>query len=275
MKTIVVGFDGSDGSFVAVDWAAERAARGETRVEIVTIGGTVLSDESRLDAPLRAAELRVLDIVPDGDVTSRQVEGTMPAALLEQASAADLLVVGALHDGAARSMRSAHFLRLAAGSPVPIVVVPDGWSPSDAAVVVGFSGREAPSRTVDVAAGEADATGATLAMVHAWQMPVPRVEGPISLRASPIQMRAEHAKPLRRAASSVSNTFPALPVEQTLTHGDAAGALLERARDASLLVIGLPRHGIFADPLRGSIARELLARSAVPVCIVPNAVLPT
>lgn len=273
MKTIVVGFDGTNASLVAVDWAAERAAHGSTRLEIVTIGGTILSDESQIGASLRAAELRVRDRAPDCEVTSRRVEGTMPAALLEQAAAADLLVVGAHRNGAASSIMSARFLRLATGSAVPIVVVPDHWSPSDAAIVVGLSGHEASSQAVEVAAGEADATGASLAIVHAWEMPVPRVEGPISLRASPIQVRAQHAKVLRDANQRLRAAYPRLLAEQILSHGDTAGLLLARARDASLLVIGMAHRGILADALLGSVTRELLTHSTVPVCIVPNAAL--
>ncbi|MDQ0729201.1 universal stress protein [Microbacterium sp. W4I20] len=274
MKTIVVGFDGSNASFVAVEWAAERAAHGESRVEIVTIGGTILSDESRIGESLRAAELRLRDSAPGCDVTSRRVEGTMPAALLEQAAAAHLLVVGAHRNGAANSIMSGRFLRLATRSLVPIVVVPDHWLPSDAAVVVGLSGHEASSQAVELAASEANSTGASLAIVHAWEMPVPRVEGPVSLRASPIQVRSEHARTVRRATLSVRAAYPALAVEQVLAHRGAAEVLHERARDASLLVIGSTHRGILADPLFGSITHELLTRSAIPVCIVPHAALP-
>ncbi|WP_179206744.1 universal stress protein [Microbacterium esteraromaticum] len=273
MKTIVVGFDGTNASLVAVDWAAERAIHGGTRIEIVTIGGTILSDESQTGASLRAAELRVLDSAPECEVTSRRVSGTMPGALFEQATAADLLVVGAHRDGAASSMMSGRFLRLATGSAVPIVVVPAHWSPSDAAVVVGFSGHEANSRAVEVAASEADAAGASLVIVHAWQMPVPRVEGAISLRASPIQVRAEHSRVLRSAALRTSAARPNLAVEQILSHGDTAGVLLERARDASLLVIGMSHRRFLPDALLGSVARELLTQSVVPVCIAPNTTL--
>ncbi|SJN36548.1 Universal stress protein family [Microbacterium esteraromaticum] len=258
---------------MAVDWAAERAIHGGTRIEIVTIGGTILSDESQTGASLRAAELRVLDSAPECEVTSRRVSGTMPGALFEQATAADLLVVGAHRDGAASSMMSGRFLRLATGSAVPIVVVPAHWSPSDAAVVVGFSGHEANSRAVEVAASEADAAGASLVIVHAWQMPVPRVEGAISLRASPIQVRAEHSRVLRSAALRTSAARPNLAVEQILSHGDTAGVLLERARDASLLVIGMSHRRFLPDALLGSVARELLTQSVVPVCIAPNTTL--
>ncbi len=273
MKTIVVGFDGSNASFVATDWAAERAAHGTTRVEIVNIAGTILSGESRPDASLRAAELRVLDIAPDCDVTSRRVEGTMPAALLEQSAAAELLVVGAHRNGAARSMLSDRFLRLASGTAIPIVVVPDHRTRTDSAVVVGLSGHSELSRTVEVAAGEANATGASLTIVHAWQMPVPRVEGPISLRASPIQVRADHSKTLRSAAQRSRAAYPALAVEQVLSHGDAAEVLLGHTRVASLLVVGMAHHGLLADALLGSVTHEVLTHALVPVCFVPNAAL--
>ncbi|MEV7797779.1 universal stress protein [Microbacterium foliorum] len=270
MKTVVVGFDGSDSSLVAMDWAAERAAHDPTRIEIVAIGGSIVSDDSRVDDSLRSAERRVLDSAPDCDVTSRRVGGSMPRALFEQATAADLLVVGAHRDGAASSLLSVRFLHHLARSVVPIVVVPAHWAPSDASVVVGFSGYEASPGVVAVAAAQAHAVGTSLAMVHAWQMPVPRIEGPISLRASPIQVRAEQSKALRSAALRPRTAYPDLRVEQVLSHGDTAEVLLEHARHASLLIIGAPRRGIIADALLGSVAHELLTRSSIPVCIVPN-----
>lgn len=270
MKTIVVGFDGTDASLVAVDWAAERAARGATRIEIVAIGGSLVSDDSRLDESLRSAELRVLDSAPDCDVASRRAGGNMPGSLFEQAAAADLLVVGAHRDGAANSMLSVRFLRHLARTVVPIVIVPAHWTPSAASVVVGFSDYETSPKVIAEAAGHADAIGASLAMVHAWQMPVPRIEGPISLRASPIQVRAEHSKTLRSAALRSSTEHPDVHVEQVLSHGDTAEVLLEQARDASLLVVGAPHRGLLADALLGSIIHELLTRSSIPICIVPN-----
>ena len=47
METIVLGFDGSETSVVALDWVAERAAHRAAQVEIVMIGGTLLQDDSR------------------------------------------------------------------------------------------------------------------------------------------------------------------------------------------------------------------------------------
>ena len=51
MNTIVVGFDGTAASLVALDWVAERAARGPTRVEIVMIAGTILMTTSASTRP--------------------------------------------------------------------------------------------------------------------------------------------------------------------------------------------------------------------------------
>ena len=61
-----------------------------------------------------------------------------------------------------------------------------------------------------------------LAVVHAWQMPAPRIEGSVALLASPIQVRAEHRSILRAAALEVSLTYPDLHIEQVLVQENAA-----------------------------------------------------
>ena len=130
MNTIVVGIDGTEASLLALDWAAERAARGRTRIEIVMVAGSIFTDDFRIDASIRTAERRLRDRAPDVEVASRRVPGRMPESLLERAMAADLLVIGS-HRG--RPLRSALTgwmpLRIASHSPIPVVVVPDNLVP--------------------------------------------------------------------------------------------------------------------------------------------------
>jgi len=270
MTNIVVGFDGTEASFVALDWAAERAVRGPTRVEIVMIAGTVLSDDFRIDASILQAERRLRDRAPDAEVSSRCFPGRMPDSLFDHASAADLLVIGSHRARALPAVLARRLpLRIASHSRVPVVVVPDTWSPTWGPVVVGLDDDCSSGAALDRAAGEAGAAGVPLVVVHAWEMPTPRMEGSIALLASPIQVKAEHRKALREAVLGVTLTHPGVAIEQVLVQETPTTALLDR-KDASLLVIGTHHRGLFAGALLGSVGQDVLSQSSVPVCVTPN-----
>jgi len=271
MTNIVVGFDGTEASFIALDWVAERAVRGATRVDIVMIAGTILSDDFRIDASLLRAERRLRDRVPDVEVASHCSSGRMPEALFDHAGAADLLVVGCHHGRGLPSVLAGWLpLRIASRSRVPVVVVPDNWSLTGGPVVVGLDDDDSSHAAIVMAAGEADAAGVPLTVVHAWEMPVPRMEGSIALLASPIQVKAEHRKILRDAVLGVALTHPGVRIEQVLVQESPAAALVDKGRDASLLVVGTHHRGFLADALLGTVGQDVLSQSAVPVCVAGN-----
>jgi nucleotide-binding universal stress UspA family protein len=271
MNTIVVGIDGTEASLLALDWAAERAARGGTRIEIVMVAGSTFTDDFRIDASILTAERRLRDRVPDVEVASRRVAGRMPESLLEHAKAADLLVIGSHRDRPLRSARTGWMpMRIASHSSIPVVVVPDNLSRVVGPVVVGIDDDDSSRAAMGVAAGEADAGGFTLAVVHAWQMPAPRIEGSVALLASPIQVRAQHRGILRAAALEVSLIYPDLHIEQVLVQENAARVLLTRSDDASLLVIGSHHRRFLARALLGSVGQHVLSQSSVAVCVAPN-----
>ncbi|MFE1644287.1 universal stress protein [Microbacterium sp. P01] len=273
MHSIIVGFDGTDASFTAVDWAADRAARRETHVDIAMFAGDTLSDEVRTGASLAAAERRVLDRAPDCEVTTRRLPGYIPAALYAEAWAFDLLVIGS-HSG--RTLRTALSgwlpLRIAAGSPIPVVVVPDHWVPSCGPIVVGLDEDDSSATAADRAAEEAEAAKVSLRVVHAWQMPDPQIDGAISLLASPARVKAEHARTLRAITHRLSVAHPRLDVTPILAQESAVSALISRAQEATMLVIGTHHWGIIAGGLFGSVAQRVLADARIPVYVVQSQV---
>ena len=236
------------------------------------VAGSIFTDDFRIDASILAAERRLRDRAPDVEVASRRVPGRMPESLLERASAADLLVIGS-HRG--RPLRSALTgwmpLRIASHSPIPVVVVPDNLSPIVGPVVVGLDDDDSSHAAMDVAAGEADAGGFTLAVVHAWQMPAPRIEGSVALLASPIQVRAEHRGILRAAALEVSLML-SRPSHRA---GPRPG---ERRPLRSSPEQRTPRSSLSAVTTAGSSPAPSSDRSdrmscrshPVPVCVAPN-----
>lgn len=272
MLTIVVGFDGSDASLMAIDWAAERACRGPAHVHIVMVGGKLFSDDYRIDISLLTAENRLRTKSPDTEITTQRLTGRMPEPLLEHAlDHGDLLVIGS-HRG--RPIRSALTgwlpLRIAARSQIPVVVVPDNWSPRSGPVVVGIDDDDSSDAALIWAAAYAERTTSVLHLIHAWQLPDPEREGSIALLASPIAAKAEHREHLRHAAHDVSTRLQTTP-EPILMQTSPSAALLEEGKDAALIVLGTHHRGFGAGAFLGSVGQDVLAQASTPVCIVPSA----
>jgi nucleotide-binding universal stress UspA family protein len=271
VETIVVGFDGSETSLVALDWVAERAAQHSAQVEIVMIGGTLMQDDVGRDADLAEAERRVHDRAPDAETGTRRVPGSMPEALLRRAETADLLVVGS-HRGHPvwTALSRGMPLRITARARTPVVVVPDDWNAAGGSVVVGVDDDDSAAAALDFAAAEASAAATSLIVVHSWQMPVPRMEGSVALIASPIEARAGHRRILRAAVERARSAQPALVVQQVLAQSSPATALLEASRSASMVVLGTHHRGSWSTRLVGSVAHDVLGQSRTPVCVVPR-----
>jgi nucleotide-binding universal stress UspA family protein len=270
MDTIVVGVDGSKPSMVAVDWVAERAAQIACRVQLVRVDSPVVIPEETEDFAFAEAEGRLLDVAPNTEVTSARVRGRMPEALLEAAAHADLLVVGEHRRRPVRAALSGWLpLRVASRATMPVVIVPDDWTFTDGAVLVGLDDDDSSAEAIRFAARDADATGADLLVVHAWQMPTPELSGSVAILASPIEERARHQLMLEAACTQVARAFPQLRIRKGLVRDSPAGALLAAAEGASLVVLGTHHRGVLAGAFLGSVGQDMLVESRVPACIVP------
>jgi nucleotide-binding universal stress UspA family protein len=270
MERIVLGFDGTRSAFVAVDWVAERAARSGCQVDLVTVDAARASPEGMSEVAVRDAERRVMDRAPESVVTSRRVAGRMPQALVQSAKSADLLVIGARRSPGARSALSSRLsVQIVAGSPTPTVVVADDWTPSEGSVVVGVDDDDSSSAALGFAAAEAEAAGVGVTLVHAWQTPAPTIEGSIALIASPIEEKSTHRRLLERAFLHISDAYPSARSTRILVHDTASAALLSASEGASVLVLGTHHRGRVRRALLGSVGREALQLSRVPVCVVP------
>ena len=210
METIVLGFDGSEASIVALDWVAERAASRPTHVEIVKIGGTLLQDDAGRDIGLVEAEHRVRDRAPDAEVDSHRLVGTDA----RRAARSGTRRRSARRRSAPRTRDLVDPsrwmpLRVASRSRTPVVVVPDDWDPTTGRVVVGSGRRRlvrAPRRSS--LRGRPRHAQTPLALVHTWTMPRPQMEGSVALLASPIEARAVQRRILRDAAARAQAAHP-------------------------------------------------------------------
>ncbi|GAA3212811.1 universal stress protein [Microbacterium terregens] len=270
VERMTVGFDGTEASFVALDWAAQRASGRPIQVEIATVDVADLFAEDVVDDALEDAVRRFRNIAPDAEVSATDFAGRMPGALLHAARLSDLLVIGAHHRRPVRSALTGwRPLRIVSHSEVPIVVVPDDWTDTSGPILVGIDDDDSSSGAVEFASAEAAASGVALTLLHAWRMPGPTMDGSVALLPSPIEEKAAQRRVLDRVCAQVVETHPEVKVDCILARDSPSPALLTESRRSSLLVIGTHRRGLLAGSFLGSVGQDVLVEARVPICVVP------
>ena len=137
-----------------------------------------------------------------------------------------------------------------------------------ARIVVGIDGSESARAALDWAYDEAARWGGALDVVHAWSYPYSYgVEGAVVV---PPQTLADDATKVaeEEVAGLRARKGDAIPVTLVVEEGGAAHCLLDRAKDASLLVVGSRGHGGFVSLLVGSTADQCVHHATVPVVVV-------
>ena len=181
-ERVVVASDGGAASRAALDWVIDRARRIPLDVEVVTVEET---DWLPLGANESDYRRKYLNALAEADsylahrdgislVATTLLSGQPAAQLADAARRADLLVIGSRRmRGPIGPLHSALAVRLAAQTSVRLAVVPAGWKSRSGHVVVGVTADEASMEAVRAAAIEAELTGRTLMVVHAWSLPAP------------------------------------------------------------------------------------------------------
>lgn len=142
MGKVVVGVDGSEGSRVALRWAAEEARARGAVLEAVIVwqypalttmpAFGVLPPADEMEAEAKAALGAVLEeehllSSPELTVLEAITQGPPAAGLIEAAKDADLLVVGSRgHGGFAGLLLGSVSQHCLTHAPCPVVVVPTG-----------------------------------------------------------------------------------------------------------------------------------------------------
>lgn len=172
-------------------------------------------------------------------------------------------------------------------------------------IVVGVDGSPCSVRALRWALAQAALTGARLHVVHAWHvhagegvvaeiprsptsgfMPAPTrslleaehdVEEALleaaKQRAEAIRAAREHeAEQLVEAAVAKATGGDPVPVEiePEVLEGHAGEVLVERGRNADLLVVGCRGHGELRQAVLGSVSHHCLRHALCPVVVVPH-----
>lgn len=276
-ERVVIAVDGSAGSDAALDWAVERAASIDIRLEILTIVDLHRTRPEGFDHGLAAHERVVVE-------AGRRVEASGSGArwsatvhhdrlvpgLAAASRRADLLVMGS-HKAvpAFGSIHGTLPLVIASRTLSPLVVVPAGWTPSTGPVVVGVDDGSGAA-AADFAAAEAERASTTLVAVRAYELPaaVSRVRGAADALLRGLE--SAQLSVLDELLSTVRRGREELEIAALVERGRPSLVLAAHAARARLTVIGRHHLHARAAPHLGAVAHDLLMNLPSPVAVVPE-----
>ena len=276
-STMVVGFDGSPASRAAVDWAARRAQRFGSELRLVSSvpddwGATTapLSPETldRATLILAAERDRIAALLPASTIHISVRRGEPVAVLGELSREAGMVVVGTDKPADARGEGFGGVgLQLVTRSACTVAIIP-GTAIRGAGVVVGIDGSAESDRALRVAAGEAEASGQVLTMVHATApagpgRPQESQEPPGTAAAAVAGERL-----LNAAVAAVNARHPRVDVQHVLDlRHSPAEALASAARGAALLVVGSRGRESVKHMRPGAIGSVVLTHIDCPMLV--------
>jgi nucleotide-binding universal stress UspA family protein len=287
MPAIVVGVDASADAAAALRWAAAEARSTSASLVVVHAYWVPLAyprddfSVARIDPEFRGRAEAALDALLDAagaeldgiHVVPRLHPGRAADALLVQTDTADLLVLGRRGTGGFEGLllgsTAGHCARHAT---CPVVVVPSDGKAAPERVVVGLDGSLQAEQALDWALDLAARRGARVDAVGVYEpyrasMPFGRefmqLASPDSDRR--LRQRADQAVTRALAQARVSGD---VEVQRSVEAGNPAKVLVDRSRDADLVVVGSRGLGGFSGLLLGSVGRQLLHHAACPVAVV-------
>ncbi len=114
--------------------------------------------------------------------------------------------------------------------------------------------------------GQAKATGGVVEAVIAWDIPASYGAGPTVRDGEDLAGAAEQS--LAAAVDEVPAAFAGVPVRRQVLRGHPAAVLVDRAKDADLLVVGSHGHGGFVGALLGSVSQHCVQHATCPVVVI-------
>ena len=139
-------------------------------------------------------------------------------------------------------------------------------------IVVGVDGSDTSRNALAWAYDEAGHHGASLVVLTTWHppaMPMTPPYGNLPPEGYGDQPRQEALELLERFTSELVPKDPAVDVRTAVEEGqNPAKVLIERSKEADVLVVGSRGHGGFAGMLLGSVSQHLVAHAECPVVVV-------
>jgi nucleotide-binding universal stress UspA family protein len=141
--------------------------------------------------------------------------------------------------------------------------------PAAPVIVVGVDGSSGSQVALDFALAEGTLRGAEVHAVCTWDFPVTyNAAFVIPFEDLENDAGAILAEAVAVATEKRGGTTP--PLTTTVRHGHASGALIDEAKDATMLVVGSRGHGGFVGMLIGSTSQGCVTHAPCPVVVVPE-----
>jgi nucleotide-binding universal stress UspA family protein len=277
---------GSEGHDAVVAFAVAEARRTRRPLHLVHVvervaaysyvGNSGILDAAR--ATLDEATANAEAMAGDGvTVTAELVDdGWIVDDLVRHTEGASMLVLQHRALGRASRVIAGSTVHSVAGrARVPVVSVPDGWTPNEPVGVVTAAVQDAVEASALLRAGllEAEARGARLVVLHAWWL-----SSGYDVVVVDDAMRDEYSSQFRQEIASVltplRSEFPGVDVEVLVRHAPRSEAVLDAAEASDLLVLGRRHHLLPLGSHLGPVARAALDHATRPVLVTPEAAAP-
>ena len=132
-------------------------------------------------------------------------------------------------------------------------------------IIVGVDGSAAAVAALHWAAEQSCRTGEPLHVVHAWRLGAAHSELSVALHeVAGVDARAKASRWVRDALAS----YPSVPWTLDVVEGPAGPTLVDRSREASLLVLGTGEHVGVRRMVSGSVSHYVLSHAVPPVVAV-------
>ena len=276
---VAVGIEGSE---AALQYAVAEARRTGSPLHLIHVlqlpavqayagvyGAAVDAAKAVLDEALeRANQLAGDDVTVTGE-------------LMDDGWVVDDLVRGSMDDRVLvlqhRAFNPVH--RFLAGSivqgvagraHVPVVSVPEAWTPEHSTVVTAAvqDPVEAPG-LLRIAFEEARARSPELVVLHAWWL-----ASGFDVAVVDQTMRTEWSErsraELEPALAPLRSQFPDVKVSVEIRHAPPVEAILDAAQTSDLLVVGRRHHRLPLGSHVGPVVRAAIAHASAPVLITPE-----
>jgi nucleotide-binding universal stress UspA family protein len=138
-------------------------------------------------------------------------------------------------------------------------------------IIVGVDGSDSSQGALQWAYDEAAHHGASLTVVAAFNppaLPMTPPYGSMPPEGYESQPRRDALDLLDKLTSPLEAKSPPVDLRTSVEEGNPAKVLIERSKEAELLVVGSRGHGGFAGMLLGSVSHHLVAHAECAVVVI-------
>jgi nucleotide-binding universal stress UspA family protein len=279
-KAVVVGYDGSTGSDLALEWAVAEARRTARPLHLVHASGRHhargFEPSADLDPVTTLAVEQVGAKAPELMVTGQTREGSAAAVLVQASATAGTVVVGARGHGAFASVLVGSVSeQVATHAQCPVVVLrPESTERGSEAgrIVAGLDASERSVAALSYAYAQASSREVGLTVVHTWWWEEPGgfLAG-ATWEGDWTTVPDQETAMVGELLAGWHEQYPDVEVRRHLVRGHPVATLVEESRGAEMLVVGSRGRGGFKGLLLGSVSRRLLHGASCPVAVVRSA----